>query len=65
MSPHVTATTPIHDAKIALKVDFVVNEFPRIQVPAKKVENPQDFRDMNKLQRQLILKRLIERVNDI
>jgi hypothetical protein len=65
MSQQVTTSTSIPDAKIAAKVDFIVNEFPRIRVPAKKTENPQDFSDMSKIQRQLIVKRLIEHVNEI
>lgn len=48
-----------------IKVDFMVNEFPRIKVPAPKPDEPQDFRKMSKIQRQLIVKRLIEHVDQI
>ena len=48
-----------------VKVDFIVNEFPRVKVPAPKSDEPQDFRKMSKIQRQLIVKRLIEHVDQI
>lgn len=65
MSQQITIPSSVSETKIAVKVDFVVNEFPRIHVPAKQVEGPLNFRDMSKIQRQLIVKRLIEHVNEI
>jgi hypothetical protein len=58
-------SNPTQFIKVAVRYDFVVNEFPRIQVPAAKKAGPEDFRDMSKIQRQLIVKRLIDRVDEI
>jgi hypothetical protein len=65
MSQLVIASDSAQQTRITAKYDFVVNEFPRIHVPAKKNDELQDFREMNKIQRQLIIKRLIERVEEI
>jgi hypothetical protein len=58
-------SNPIQFTKIAVNYDFIVNEFPRIKVPSKQNTDPQKFGEMSKIQRQLILKRLIERVDEI
>ena len=59
------ASNPIAMTHVSAKFDFVVNEFPRIKVPPQKKGNLKDFGEMNTIQRELIGKRLIERVNDL
>lgn len=59
------ATNQLKTVIVAEKIDFVVNEFQRIKVPAAKKVEPEDFRDMSTIQRQIIMKRLIEKVNDL
>ncbi len=65
MSQLVITSDPAQQTRITAKYDFVVNEFQRIHVPAKKANELQDFHEMNKIQRQLIIKRLIEKVDEI
>ena len=55
----------VSQQKVEAKIDFVVNEFSRIQVPPQKKADPQEFREMSTIQKQLILKRLIEHVHEL
>jgi hypothetical protein len=58
-------SNPIQFTRVAVKCDFVVNEFPKIKVPSLPKKDPDKFTEMSKIQRQLILKRLIERIDEI
>lgn len=61
-----TVTHQQHETNVSVNYDFVVNEFPRIRVPeAPKVQEPQNFVEMSKIQRQIIVHRLIDRLNEI
>jgi hypothetical protein len=59
------STNPIPESKVSLDYSFVVNEFPRIRVPRKSEPAPTDFREMPKMQRQMIVRRLIEHLHEI
>jgi hypothetical protein len=61
----VTVANPTQTTRIEVKYDFVVNEITRIKIPAQQQTEPQNFRDMSKIQRQLIVKRLIDHIDNI
>jgi hypothetical protein len=46
-------------------VTFVVNEFPRIQIPPKPKLDPDKFQDLRRSERQMLMERLIDKVKDI
>ena len=58
-------SNPTKCSTVAVKMDFVVNEFSRIKVPPQRITEPQNFREMSTMQRQMIVKRLIEHVNEL
>ena len=57
-------SNPADFLKTQVKYDFVVNEFPRIKVPTKTQE-PQNYKEMPRNQREKLLMRLIEKVDEI
>ncbi|MHC1741384.1 MAG: hypothetical protein AB9897_09775 [Anaerolineaceae bacterium] len=60
-----TMSNPTQMTRMEVKYDFVVNEFPRIRIPSPNKREPENFREMSKLQRQIIVKRLIDHLNEI
>ena len=58
-------SNPTQITKVTANLNFVVNEFPRIKVPSQQKAAPEKFTEMNKIQRELILMRLIEKVDEI
>ena len=50
---------------LATEMTFVVNEFPRIQVPSKQKKDPEQFNEMSTAKRQKLMERLIDRVKEI
>ena len=50
--------------KMAVELNFVVNEFPKIQIPKSNLE-PEHFREMKTSKQQMLMKRLIDHVKDI
>jgi len=50
--------------KVSVAMTFVVNEFPRIQIPPRKAE-PKEFEDLSSPAQQKLMKRLIDRVKDL
>jgi hypothetical protein len=50
--------------KMAVELNFVVNEFPKIRVPKGKQE-PEHFQDMNTSKQQMLMQRLIDHVKDL
>lgn len=59
------SANPIPESKVSVNYSFVVNEFPRIQVPRKPEQAPTDFREMPRMQRQMIVRRLIEHMHEL
>ena len=51
--------------KMAVELNFVVNEFPKIQIPKSKPTEPEHFQDMKTSKQQMLMKRLIDHVKDI
>lgn len=58
-------SNPAEFLKMQVSYDFVVNEFPRIKVPQQPQPETQEFKEMNKNQREMLLMRLIEKVDEI
>lgn len=51
--------------KLTVGMTFVVNEYPRIQVPRKQSTEPEKFQELSTSKQQMIMKRLINRVKDL
>lgn len=56
---------PLSPTQVETKLNFIVNEFTRIKVPSQSKAEPREFREMSTIQKQLILKRLIEHVSEL
>ncbi len=50
--------------KMAVELNFVVNEFPKIQIPKGKPE-PEHFQEMKTSKQQMLKQRLIDHVKDL
>jgi hypothetical protein len=50
--------------QVSAKMNFVVNEFPRIRVP-KKQDEQEKFQEMNTAKQQMLMKRLIDHVKEL
>lgn len=58
-------SNPADFLKMQVNYDFVVNEFPRLKVPQQPQAETKEFKEMNKNQREMLLMRLIEKVDEI
>lgn len=58
-------SNPADFLKMQVNCDFVVNEFPRIKVQTIRNTNTQDFKDLSKAQREMLLMRLIEKMDEM
>ncbi len=51
--------------KMAVELNFMVNEFPKIQIPAGKPTEPEHFQEMKTAKQQMLMKRLIDHVKEL
>ena len=58
-------TRKINFSDLGVQMNFVVNEFPLIQVPPKQVTVSREFHEMSLPQRQKLVERLIVRVKEL